>query len=68
MPHALVGCSDSQPTHLDLTVLNAMLVLLGTAFIFALTLFVLCRMLPSAQKPYLRARKNRVLSDPAEMV
>jgi hypothetical protein len=68
MTKTLLGCSDSLPTHIDITTLNAALLLLGLAFTLALMLFIACRMLPSVQKPYIRARKNRVLSDPAEMV
>jgi hypothetical protein len=68
MSKTLLGCSDSLSTHIDMTTLNAALLVLGAAFYLAVTLFVVCRTLPSVQKPYMQARKSRVLSDPTEMV
>jgi hypothetical protein len=61
-----MGCNDSPPTHVDMTSLNAALLMVGFAFVLALLLFAIFRMAP--QKPYIRARKSRVLSDPAELM
>jgi hypothetical protein len=68
MTKTLLGCSDSLPTHIDITTLNAALLMLVATFVLAFALLITCRMLPSVQKPYIRARKSRVLSDPAEMM
>jgi hypothetical protein len=69
MSRPLIGCDGSSSIHVaTMTNLNAALLVLGIALLFAFTLFIGCRLLPSAQKPYLRPRKSRTLSDPADLV